>query len=126
MKEKLVQKGANLMPKFDPEVTTHIIGKPSSRFHILRALNTLDPRKIPKHIPTLDWTWAVQKMLGSHEIYLYHELFHERMEDPYIENRDKPKKKASPHPSPKDSSQHDSSDIEWVSRSSSCMVADIL
>ena len=103
------------MPKFDPEVTTHIFGVLDSRPHILKALGIDDPRKIPKHIPTLDWSWAVQKQLGREDLFLLHELYAERLEEPIVGASKRPKRpKTPPPPPPLYGSQQDSSDIECV------------
>lgn len=100
------------MATFDPEVTTHIIGIPDSRAHILRAVGVEHPKDIPKHIPTLSWDWAIRKMLGSNELFLVHELFAERLEDPIVGNGKRPARKVKNPPPPAYASQQDSSDIE--------------
>jgi hypothetical protein len=102
------------METFDANVTTHIIGVPDSRPHILKALGLDDPRVIPKHIPTLSWSWAIRKMLGANDLFILHELFAERLEEPIVGNGKKPPRmKKAPSP-PLYGSQQESSDIEFV------------
>lgn len=58
------------MPKYDPNVTTHIIT--DAQVHAtLKALGLKRLKDIPEHIPTVTWDWVLT-VLGS-ESYLSQE-----------------------------------------------------
>ncbi|KAG6844101.1 hypothetical protein H0H87_009776 [Tephrocybe sp. NHM501043] len=57
----LVKHGANLLPRYDPSVTTHIITDGAATA-TMRALGIKDLNEIPKHIPTITWRWIVTGM----------------------------------------------------------------
>lgn len=100
------------MPTFDPEVTTHILSLPDAKSHILRAVGVDHPKKIPRHIPTLSWNWAISRMLGSNDLFMMHELFAERLDEPIVGCGKRPPRKSKNPPPPKPMEQQDSSDIE--------------
>ncbi|KAF8181108.1 DNA polymerase lambda [Pholiota molesta] len=57
----IVKHGGNLMPEYDPEVTTHIIAEAHAG-PTLRALNLRSLKQIPNHIPTVKWPWVLTAM----------------------------------------------------------------
>jgi len=67
-----MQCGANLMPEYDPEVTTHIITDAPSAYATLQALKLKTLKQIPPHIPTVTWGWVLtvldRKHLAQEEI----------------------------------------------------------
>ncbi|KAF9472631.1 hypothetical protein BDN70DRAFT_915818 [Pholiota conissans] len=54
----IVRNGGNLMPEYDPAITTHIIAE-ASLGTALRALGLQSYKQIPNHIPTLKWDWIL-------------------------------------------------------------------
>ncbi|PPQ72029.1 hypothetical protein CVT26_006719 [Gymnopilus dilepis] len=86
----IVRHGGNLMPNYDPAVTTHIITE-AQVLPTLRALGVKRLRDIPDHIPTIKWTWVLSVLgregsLSKEEIddklgtAWMHAAFSERME----------------------------------------------
>ncbi|KAF9529876.1 hypothetical protein CPB83DRAFT_851735 [Crepidotus variabilis] len=54
----IVKFGGNLMPRFDPKATTHILTDAAAG-PTLRALALKSLKQIPEHIPTVKWTWVL-------------------------------------------------------------------
>ncbi|KAF8812588.1 hypothetical protein BYT27DRAFT_7086875 [Phlegmacium glaucopus] len=54
---QVVKYGGNLMPEYDPGVTTHIVTDALTR-PTLRALGLKTLKDIPDHIPTVTWNWV--------------------------------------------------------------------
>ncbi|KAF8808330.1 hypothetical protein BYT27DRAFT_7137453 [Phlegmacium glaucopus] len=54
----IVKYGGNLMPEYDPGVTTHIVTDALMR-PTLRALGLKTLKDIPDHIPTVTWNWVL-------------------------------------------------------------------
>ena len=93
---QIVKYGGNLMPIYDPKVTTHIVTDASMR-PTLRALGLKALKDIPEHIPTVKWNWVLTVIgrdnLTKEEIdaklrdVWIHAAFSERMDagyTPYI------------------------------------------
>ncbi|KAG6826943.1 hypothetical protein H0H92_013820 [Tricholoma furcatifolium] len=57
----IVRHGGNLLSRYDPSITTHIITDAAAPA-TLRALGLKDLRDIPDHIPTVKWDWIVKAM----------------------------------------------------------------
>ena len=55
---QIVKYGGNLLPVFDPNLTTHIVTDASIR-PTLRALGLKALKDIPDHIPTVRWNWVL-------------------------------------------------------------------
>ena len=89
---QIVKHGGNLLPEYDPKVTTHIITDALMR-PTLRALGLKALKDIPDHIPTVKWSWVLT-VLGRatltkeeidaklREVWM-HAAFNERMDAGY-------------------------------------------
>ena len=55
---QIVKYGGNLLPEYDPKVTTHIVTDALKR-PTLRALGIESLKDIPDHIPTVRWNWVL-------------------------------------------------------------------
>lgn len=64
---QLVRHGANLIPKFNPEIVTHIVTEGSS-LPTLNALGLKHLKDIPNHIPTVRWTWVTYGMSRANNL----------------------------------------------------------
>ncbi|KAF9562856.1 hypothetical protein CPC08DRAFT_706369 [Agrocybe pediades] len=63
----IMQCGANLMPEYDPEVTTHIITCAPSVGAMLQDLKLKSLKQIPRRIPTVTWDWVLT-VLDDHRL----------------------------------------------------------
>ncbi|KAH8092177.1 hypothetical protein BXZ70DRAFT_951513 [Cristinia sonorae] len=60
----LVDRGATLLPTYDPETTTHIITN-ASKGTFLEAIGLRSLKDIPEHIPVLKWEWIISHRNGE-------------------------------------------------------------
>ena len=89
---QIVKYGGNLLPEYDPKVTTHIVTDALMR-PTLRALGLKALKDIPDHIPTVRWNWVLtvigRDTLTKEEIdaklrdVWMHAAFSERMDAGY-------------------------------------------
>ncbi|KAF8154295.1 hypothetical protein B0H34DRAFT_721306 [Crassisporium funariophilum] len=86
----IVKFGGNLMPEYDPKITSHIVTDAHER-PTLRALGIKSLKEIPDHIPTVKWEWLLsvigrETFLSKEEMDLrlgdvwLHAAFRERMD----------------------------------------------
>ncbi|KJA24901.1 hypothetical protein HYPSUDRAFT_183221 [Hypholoma sublateritium FD-334 SS-4] len=86
----IVKNGGDLMPEYDPAVTTHIVTD-AHRQPLLRVLGLKSLTQIPHNIPTVKWTWvrsalALPNNLSQGEVDtalgepFMHAAYHERID----------------------------------------------
>ncbi|KAG6331664.1 hypothetical protein ID866_7425 [Astraeus odoratus] len=56
--EYIVKHGGTLVPKYDPNIVTHIVTE-AGRQSTVRALSLKSLSEIPDHIPTVTWSWVL-------------------------------------------------------------------
>jgi hypothetical protein len=78
---QIVRFGGNLMPEFDPQVTTHVITD-ANVLPTLRALGMKSLKDIPDHIPTVRWSWMLS-VLGK-ESFLSHDEIEKKLGDTWL------------------------------------------
>ncbi|PPQ85750.1 hypothetical protein CVT25_003068 [Psilocybe cyanescens] len=60
----IVRNGGNLMPDFDPDITTHIVAAENDYKNVLKATGLPRLRDIPEKIPIVTWDW-VEKVIEA-------------------------------------------------------------
>lgn len=58
---QIVMNGGDLMPEYDPAVTTHIVTD-APKQPLLRVLGLKSLAQIPHNIPTVKWTWVLSAL----------------------------------------------------------------
>lgn len=61
---QIVRNGGNLMPEFNPDITTHIVAAENDYKNVLKATGLPRLRDIPEKIPIVTWDW-VEKVIEA-------------------------------------------------------------
>lgn len=55
------------MPRYDPDITTHIVSAENNTRNVLKATGSSDLKAIPERIPIVTWKW-VEALIASRSL----------------------------------------------------------